>query len=499
VGSWEDWVETGVMKASDELHRIFGLDPVRDRVTKTGEFPKLFYPEDRERVADAMTNLVKNRIPIDIDFRIVLKDGTLKYIHEHAQIKKDSEGRDVIFGTAQDITEQKKAEEERKALETQLRRTQRLETIGTLAGGIAHDFNNILTPILGYADMAMISVPEEHPVRADLEHVIKAAHRAKELVQQILTFSRQGDQEKRPLEIHLIVKEVLELMRASLPSSIEIKQNVDPACGCVLADPSQIHQVLMNLCTNAFHAMRDGGGTLEISLRIDTEFARVHPNMQEQRYLKLSVRDTGSGMSKSVIDRIFEPFFTTKGVGEGTGLGLSVVHGIITNHGGDITVESELGKGTTFNVYLPQAKHATSTTPANSASLTGGTEHILFVDDEEEITLMVKQMLETLGYRITIRNSSVDALKLFSASPREFDMVICDQTMPYLAGNELASELLAIRPDIPVLMMTGYSESFSPDDARRLGIRQYLTKPIAASDLNAAIRKQLGIPNLNEV
>lgn len=491
VGSWEYSLEKDAIEASDELHRIYGLDPLK-KVTTCGVFSTMTHPDDKQRVDEANRACNDEGKAIDMRYRIIRADGEVRHVYEQAQVKLDQTGCPIhIFGTVQDITEQMKAEEERKALESQLRRTQRLETIGTLAGGIAHDFNNILTPILGYADMAMISVPEDHEVRQDLEHVIKAAHRAKDLVKQILAFSRQGDQEKKPLEIHLIVKEVLELLRASLPSTIEIRQNIYKDCGSVLADPSQIHSVMMNLCTNAFHAMRDSGGILSVSLTLDLDYARTRPGLNEQPFVKLAIGDTGHGMSKETMDRIFEPFFTTKGVGEGTGLGLSVVHGIITNHSGEITVDSAPGKGTTFNIYLPRVEHVASDGAFSTSSAGGGNEHILLVDDEEEITTMTKRMLEKFGYSVTTRNSSVDALKLFSASPREFDMVICDQTMPYLTGSELANEMLVIRPDVPIIMMTGYSESITAKDARRMGIRDYLNKPLIASELNSAIRKQL--------
>ena len=499
VGSWEYNIEEDRIEVSDEIYRIFGLNP-ENKITRSGVFSLLTHPDDKQRVVESNRATNEDGEPTDIKYRIVRPDGEIRHVHEQAQVKLDQNGRPIlVFGTVQDISELVKAEEERKALESQLRRTQRLETIGTLAGGIAHDFNNILTPILGYADMALISVPEDHDVREDLEHVIRAAHRAKELVKQILTFSRQGDQEKKPLEIYLIVKEVLELMRASLPSTISISQNIHKDCGSVLADPSQIHQVIMNLCTNAFHAMRANGGTLSVSLTLDAEYAKARPGPNDQSYIRVSISDTGHGMNKETMERIFEPFFTTKGVGEGTGLGLSVVHGIITNHGGDITVESEPGKGTTFHIYLPQVQQRISETDYPSCHLAGGNEHILVVDDEEEITTMAKRMLDKFGYRVTTRNSSVDALKLFSASPREFDLVVLDQTMPYLTGSELASELMAIRPDIPVIIITGYSETITAKDARRLGIREYLTKPLVASDLNTAIRKQLGKLKKTEV
>ncbi len=376
-----------------------------------------------------------------------------------------------------------------------------MEAIGTLAGGIAHDFNNILTPILGYTDMIIDDVPEDSRIRADMEKVIKAANRAKDLVQQILTFSRQVEQERKPVKIHLVVKEALKLLRATLPTTIEIRQNIDTGCGAVLADPTQIHQVLINLCTNAYHAMRESGGVIEVSLgmvEISTELAMNYPNLHEGTYVRLTVSDTGHGMDRGTIERVFEPFFTTKGVGAGTGLGLSVVHGIVVSHGGEITIESELGKGTRFHVHLPRADSVVEREAPRDDPIPEGKERILFVDDEEEIARMGKRMLERLGYDVTMRTSSVEALEAFRSQPDGFDLVITDQTMPDMTGVEFVGELLRIRPDLPIILMTGFSEMVTPETAKKIGVREFIMKPIMILDLGKAIRRVLNPNNENE-
>ena len=386
-----------------------------------------------------------------------------------------------------------RAEEEQARLETRLRQSQKLETIGTLAGGIAHDFNNLLTVICGYADMAIDDLSEGTQARSNLEEVLKAGHRAKDLVQQILTFSRQMEQERQAVKVHLIVKEVLTALQAMLPAAVEIRQAIDTDCGTVIADPTQIHQVLMNLCTNAYDAMREGGGVLTVSLdmvEVGIESTETHPNLQEGVYIRLTVSDTGHGMNGEIIDRIFEPFFTTKGVREGTGLGLSVAYGILLSHGGELTVSSELGKGTTFRAYLPQADDDTEWKMPTDEPLLRGEERILFVDDEEMIARLIKQMLVHC-YKVTIMTSSVEALQVFDTQPNAFDIVITDMTMPDMTGVELAKELIRLRSNIPIILVTGFSELITAETAKEVGVRGYLTKPIAIGDLSRAIRRVL--------
>jgi signal transduction histidine kinase/ActR/RegA family two-component response regulator len=393
------------------------------------------------------------------------------------------------------ITGLRRSWESEEKLQAQLRHSQKMETIGTLAGGIAHDFNNVLTPILGYANMALQDTPPESRTHSDLQHVASAGKRAKDLVNQILTFSRRSEPERKPVKIDLIVSEALKLLRASLPTTIEFRQKIDADCGTVLADATQIHQVIMNLCTNAFHAMREGGGMLEVNLDVveaDGGMIRPHPNLSPGPYVRLSVSDSGHGMDPETRDRIFEPFFTTKGVGTATGLGLSVVHGIVLSHGGEITVYSEPGLGTTFHVYLPRSEKVAAkeeTAVADKEVVITGSERVLVVDDDKEVADMAEQMLKRLGYKVTARTNSVEARDLFLADPAKFDVVITDQTMPRLTGAELAKELLGARPDIPIILISGFSEMITGTKIRKLGIRHYIMKPLVGGELAAAIRR----------
>lgn len=401
----------------------------------------------------------------------------------------------TILIIARDITERKEAEKEKALLQTQLKQAQKMEAIGTLAGGIAHDFNNILTPISGYTELALRKIPENSKARNNLEQVLTAVQRAKGLVQQILTFSRQDGQKRCSLEIKSIIKEALKLLRASLPATIEIRSHIN-ASGSVIADPTQIHQVMLNLCTNAHHAMRENGGTLEIRLDdIDlTPTESKHaPDLKPGPYVCLTVMDTGHGMNKDMLDRIFEPYFTTKPEGEGTGMGLSVVHGIVKNHGGDIIVESEPGIGSTFKVFFPRT-HETDPkkeSPRQSAPLPRGNEKILLVDDEKTVTDVMEQMLTDLGYQVTSYNSSLEAFANFSQNPFAFDLVISDMTMPKMTGTKLVSEIHQVRPDIPVIMATGNRKEINASQAQTFGIRFFLLKPPSIEDLAKAVRDVL--------
>ncbi len=396
-----------------------------------------------------------------------------------------------IVHFAKDVTEQRK-------LESQLQQVQKMEAIGTLAGGIAHDFNNILAAILGYAELAQLAIPAENSAHGDLRQVLAAGNRAKELVQQILSFSRQSGQEKKPIRIQYVVKEVLKLLRASLPSTIEIRQNINTSCDEVLADPTHIHQIVMNLCTNASHAMRGGNGILDVSLepvRLDQEDVMTKsPNIQPGRYLQLAVSDTGCGMDKATMEKIFEPYFTTKAKGEGTGLGLSVVYGIVNSLGGHISVYSDLGKGTVFKIFLPVLETQATGQDEGKIDITPlprGSERILAVDDEEIIVRLEKNVLEGLGYEVVAFGSSREALLRFTEQPGSFDLVITDMTMPDINGTELARRIMAIRPHIPIIICTGFSESVNEEKAKALGIKAYVMKPVLIRELAQVVRKVL--------
>jgi nitrogen-specific signal transduction histidine kinase/ActR/RegA family two-component response regulator len=384
---------------------------------------------------------------------------------------------------------------ERKHLEEQLRQAHKMEAIGTLAGGIAHDFNNILTAIIGFTDLAMDTVPESHPVRADLGQVLKAGNRAKALVKQILAFSRQDKGEPIPVSLVSLITDALPLLCATLPATIEIIPRLEPGGSLVLADPTQMQQMLINLCSNAEHAMRGRGGVLELVLdtvAVDAAFAAGHPPLQPGPHVRLTFRDTGCGISPEVLERVFDPFFTTKTLGEGTGLGLSTVHGIVTNHGGAITVASTVGIGTTFEVYLPQLMGSAISTRDADSNIPGGTERILFVEDEEALVRLAEQLLTRLGYQVVAKRNGLEALDAFRAAPDRFDLVITDQTMPKMTGEALAIELLRLRPTLPIILYTGFSHAMTPEKAAALGIRAFLMKPIVMQDLADTIRRVLG-------
>jgi len=386
-------------------------------------------------------------------------------------------------------------------LETKLQQAQKMEAIGTLAGGIAHDFNNILFPIIGYADMARDDLPEDSPLQENLNEILQGAKRARELVKQILTFSRQDDKEVKPLKLQFVIKEVLKLSRSTLPSTIQIIQDISKNCGFVMADSIQIHQIVMNMITNSFHAMQDTGGKLEVILKeVELEhFDLKNKTMSPGSYACLTVADTGIGMQKAVLDRIFNPYFTTKGKDLGTGLGLAVVHSIVNSYGGCISVYSEPGMGTTFHIYLPIIKTKLKMKDTKTiVSCMGGKERILLVDDEEQIVRMEKKMLERLGYRVTVENSSFQALEKFRSEPERFDLVITDMTMPEMTGTELSKKLIEIRPDILIIICSGFSEQINGEKATALGINGYVMKPMIMSALDQKIRNALGRKSISK-
>ncbi|MFA7347630.1 MAG: cache domain-containing protein [Desulfurivibrionaceae bacterium] len=400
------------------------------------------------------------------------------------------EGQPEILTICQDISG-------RKELEEQLRQAQKMEAIGTLAGGIAHDFNNILAAILGYAEMAKRSLPPgADSAGADIHQVLRAGLRARDLVKQILTFSRKSGEERTPMLPRPIVKEALKFLRASLPASIEIREDIAPDCGTILADPTNIHQIVVNLCTNAFHAMEATGGVLTVIMK-NVELAASdlsgEGGLLPGPYVLFSVGDTGPGMTPEVLSRIFDPYFTTKSVGKGSGMGLAVVHGIVSNYGGMVQVESTVDVGTVFRVYLPRIDKGAA--PAESVqewTVPSGQERILFVDDEASIAEMGKAMLSGLGYRVTARTNPLEALEEFRLHPGDFDLLITDQTMPGMSGVQLVQESLKIRPALPVILCTGYSAAIGEETALEQGIKHFLMKPLTMRVLTETVRKALG-------
>ncbi|MGV1098544.1 PAS domain S-box protein [Thiovibrio sp. JS02] len=621
LGSWTLDLTGNKLVWSDEIYRIFEIDPAEFNASYQG-FLTAIHPEDREAVDLAYTEALRNKTPYEITHRLLMKDGRVKFVHERGETVYDPEGRPLrTLGTVQDISEQKLAEqalarasrewsaamdasddvvyllnldrrivrankafylatgsspetavgrhvvelvhpggepapcpicraqeerrdlrvimeaddpanpvgrpleitvkiirdqaerpmsilisrhdlsaarketEEKTLLERQLRQAQKMEAIGTLAGGIAHDFNNILAIIFGYSELAMVDKDLES-CRRHLEEVVRGAERAKELVRQILTFSRQADQQKQPLQVSLVVKEALKMLRASIPTTIDIRQEIISQA-TVLADPTQIHQIMMNLCTNAYHAMRETGGTLAVSLDEVTIGPRdfADADLAAGNYLKLEIRDTGCGIDQKIKEKIFEPYFTTKKRGEGTGMGLAVVHGIVKSHHGHITVESEVGKGASFRVYLPVTAQQAQEPPKPSqaeATLDGNGEWILVVDDEEQIREVVTAMLSKHGYRVTCAADGGQALAEFQKHADQYQLLLTDMTMPAMTGTELARRVLALKPGMPVILCTGQSEMITREKALAMGIVDFLNKPFVAQALLGSIQKALG-------
>ena len=393
----------------------------------------------------------------------------------------------TVLVTIDDITQ-------RKRMEKLLQQSQRMEAIGTLAGGIAHDFNNILSPIIGHAEMLKDDIAEDDPSYESVTEILQAAVRAKNLTRRILESSRQADQEVMPVKLQPVVKETLKLLRSSIPTTIDIQQEIDPDCGPVLANPNQIHQIVMNLATNAYHAMEENGGNLKIVLRqvrIETDpFA--FPELSTGEYALLTVSDTGTGIEKHNMDKIFNPYFTTKENSKGTGLGLSIVHGIVKHHGGDIRLYSEPGKGTDVHVYFPIIEQSTGKNDGDASSqIPGGAERILLVDDEAAVARMEENMIKRLGYRITTQTESVDALEAFKANPDDFDLVITDMTMPQMTGIQLAGEIKKIRPNIPIIIFTGFSGQINEEKCKALDIQGYAMKPLVKREIAETVRKVL--------
>ena len=400
-----------------------------------------------------------------------------------------------LVGVMLDITERNQAESARKRMESELVQAQKMESIGTLAGGIAHDFNNILTAILGYTELALLEAGEEGSLQSHLKIVLKSGNRAKALVQQILTFSRQAEHEKKPISMVPIVKEALKMLRASVPSTIEFQQNIQADCGPINGDPVQIHQIVMNLCTNAYHAMRKNGGILAVSLTsmpLTKKDAALQPEFHPGRWLCLEIRDSGVGMDEAILGRIFEPYFTTKGKGEGTGLGLAVVHGIVQEHNGMIDVYSEVGVGTTFKLYFPELQQEDADgLEIDQKQLQIGSGRILLVDDEQSILGMLSGLLSAAGYEVTSCTDPQAALSSFTKDLNRYDILITDMTMPGMTGYDLARHVLRLRPELPVILCTGYSELISKEDTIQAGIQRYIMKPVSGHRLAAMVYELL--------
>ncbi len=440
--------------------------------------------------------------------KLVDKDGNLKgvvvrelqhpvtnawYLHYDRAIKWIN-GRIAHLQIATDITQLKKLEENQKKADEYLRQAQKMESIGNLAGGIAHDFNNLLFPIIGMSELLLEDLPEESLEYKNIEVILEAGKRGRDLVQQILSFSRRSEKKKNPVRLQQILKEALKLSRSTIPSSIQINQDIQEDCGWVMADSVQLHQIVINLITNAYHAVDQSDGKINVQLKeLCVTTNDLSPKLNSDgRYVMLRISDNGCGIEESIKNKIFDPYFTTKDKHKGTGLGLALVYGIVQDHGGDILVDSKVGEGTVFSIYLPLLEGLPETeAEERTISFQPGLEHILLVDDEKPVAEIEKQMLNRLGYKVTMHTSSQEALECFRSNPEAFDLLLTDVTMPGITGDRLAQEVLTIRPDIPVLLCTGFSENIDKRKAEQLGIKGFLMKPVGKSDMARTVRQIL--------
>jgi PAS domain S-box-containing protein len=449
--------------------------------------------EDIESVKEVFTRALKTDKSYVREYRIKSKTGELRWIQERGQIVCNTEGAiEYVSGVFFDITERKQAKKERKELEIQLHQAQKMEAIGMLAGGIAHEFNNILGIIIGNAEVALDEVPDTSLAKECLDEIRLASLRASDVVQQILSFARKDLIEREPVNLTPIIKDCLRLLRSSIPRTIEISQDISCAFDTVLADLTQISQVVMNLCTNAAQAMGEYGGVLKVTLK-NVEFENQDEKLDVEPgcYVALTVSDTGPGITPDIIDRIFEPYFTTKEIGKGTGMGLSVVHGIVKSCHGKITIHSEAGKETVFQVLLPVIDAETQLKVEKPGTLPNGTEHILFVDDEQSLVKVARRILEGLGYEVETKINPVEALELFRSGPDRFDLVITDMAMPQMSGQKLVKEILDIRSDMPIILCTGFSEKISEEYVGELNIKDFVIKPFVTHNFALTVRKVL--------
>ncbi|MEA1923508.1 MAG: response regulator [Pseudomonadota bacterium] len=492
LGMWDWDLQTNDLYFSPRYLSMLGYGPTELPHT-AATWENLLHPEEKKSVKRQLLGAIfQGSDSVRIEFSMRAKDGNYRWILGQGKVvERAQDGSPLrVSGTHLDITKLKN-------LETQLVQSQKMEAIGTLAGGIAHDFNNILTSILGFSELAQLALADGSSAEKEIDQVIISAKRAAELVQQILTFSRKEPKKVRRLKPHLIVKETLKMLHSSLPATIKIEEDIDIECVEIKADPTHLHQIVMNLCTNALQSMQEQKGVLQVKLEHREITAQDNAEQSHKKigsFIVLSISDTGSGINQATITRIFEPYFTTKEFGKGTGLGLSVVHGIVESYNGFIKVESKLGQGTTFHIYLPSLKK-NSVTPQQKESrfdnLAPGSERILIVDDEEAILNLHETLLTRLGYEVTATTSSQEALALITANPNQFDLIITDQSMPNISGAELASETLKIRSTMPIILCTGYSSVISENDALAIGIKKYVEKPVSIKDLAEIVRQIL--------
>jgi PAS domain S-box-containing protein len=486
-------IMTGKITWGGAVTQVMGYTPAEMRSIGWRRWQRQIHSEDRSRVLARLSEALETVGRYQMEYRVLHKSGEERHIEDTGVALPGENGRAVrVIGAMKDVTARIRQEEERRRLENEMQHSQRLESLGVLAGGIAHDFNNILAGIIGLTDLAIRDLPAKSRPRGDLVEALQAAHRAKDLVKQILVFSRQSGRDRAPIYLHIIAREAIKLLRATLPSNIEIIDSVDTNSGAAMANAAQMHQVIMNFCTNAAHAMKKKGGRLEVRVadtEADERLAATHPKLHVGPYVRISVSDNGHGMSPAVLTRVFDPFFTTKGPGEGTGMGLAVVHGIISDHDGAVMAESRAGVGAAFHAYLPRVAGVAVEEPSRMEHLVGGRERVLFVDDDEAVLRFANLALPRLGFTVTLCRNAQEALDAMDRAVAGFDIVITDQIMPGMAGTELAAVLTRRRPGLPVILFTGYSDQMPSAQWRDAGIRSVLVKPVTVKDLVDEIRK----------
>lgn len=484
IGTWELDLINNILVWTDENCRIFGVP--EGSVVNYETFLQKVHPDDREYVDQEWKAGTEGK-PYDIEHRLLV-DGEVKWVREKADLEFDDSGKALsAIGFTQDISD-------RKRLEKQLFQSQKLESLGSLAGGIAHEFNNILSIICGNNDFIMEDLPEGSLCRENAEEIQFATVRARDIVKQLLTFSRKDDSKKKPINIVHVVTESLKLIRSTTPANIEIKETLSQDCQPILGDSTQINQILINLCNNAVDALPASGGKIEIELstvEIDHNSNVAVHNLSLGNYIKILVKDNGSGIDQKTLGRIFDPFFTTKGVGKGSGIGLAVVHGIVENHGGSVVCESAINQGTIFTILIPVYEDFVEKASIHTDVLSGNGEKILYIDDEDSIARLIKRLLESLGYNAMSTTEPENALKMIKAEPDRFDLVISDMAMPKMPGDQLIAEILSINPEMPTVICSGYSSRMSETKALEMGIKAFMMKPLNRAELARKIREIL--------